>query len=159
MILVDNEFLYIDCDVEPVVEARTILPGMDKKTAKAVRKKPFRTVVNVHYHIVYQQRQYYIFIQQDYVWDGATIPFGFRWILGGKGNSAFLIPSSVHDKMCENKHLVDYDRYLSSLIFRELLKACGCSDFKAQIMFTAVETFQKLQKGWKKVREEDAGNQ
>ena len=149
MILVDNEYIYIDCDTKPEVEARIILPEMTKAEKKNIQRKPFINNQNVNYTVVYQRRPYHIFVQKNYKWDGATIPFGFRWILGGKGNPAFLIASSVHDKMCENKHLVDYNRYLSSLIFRELLKACGCGDFKAQMMFLAVDNYQKLC-GWGK---------
>ena len=58
----------------------------------------------------------------------------------------------VHDYMCECKWLVDYDRYLSSLIFYELLLASSVPKWKAKIMRTAVELYQKLNKEWKNVR-------
>ena len=149
MIFVDNALIHIETDTIPDVTARVILPEMGKLEREYIKQKPFVSNENTGYTIIYDGKQYFLFISKGYSWDGATIPFGFRWILGGKGNPAFLVASCVHDKMCEEKHLIDYDRHLSSLIFRELLKACGCSAFKAQIMYLAVEAFQKTQ-NWKR---------
>ena len=86
---------------------------------------------------------------KGYTWDGASIPFGFRWILGGKGNPKFLVPSCVHDRMCEEKGLVKYNRRLSSIIFKELLISCGCGKTRANIMFGAVDNYQKMIRGGK----------
>ena len=144
MIFVDNSELYIESDTQPDVSARVILPETGKLEREYIKQKPFINNVNINFTIIYYGKDYSLFIPKGYTWDGATIPFGFRWMLGGKGNPAFLVASCLHDKMCEEKWLVDNDRHLSSLIFRELLKACGCGALKAQVMYLAVDNFQKL---------------
>ena len=149
MIFCDKKEITIQSDEVPHVCARTILPIMTNEEIEDIKKKPFLNKKNVSFFIRHKGDVYTIFIRKGYSWDGATIPFGVRWILGGKGNPAFLVASCVHDKICENKYLVDHNRELSSLIFKELLLACGCSEFKANIMFLAVNNFQKLMKGWK----------
>ena len=149
MIFWDEKDFNIQSDITPCVGARTILPVMTEKEIKEIEKKPFINRKNVNYTVMYQNKEYKIFIPKGYTWDGATIPFGFRWILGGKGNPQFLIASCVHDKLCENKYLIDYNKTLSSLIFKNLLLACGCPKTKANIMFIAVDNFQKLIREWK----------
>lgn len=150
MIFCNNNKLYIESDTKPSVCARSILPNMTLAEIEDVKKKPFLNKKGVTYTIIYRGMEYRMYLPKGYTWDGATIPFGFRWILGSKGNPQFLIPSCVHDKMCECKWLVRYNRELSSLIFKELLLACGCSKLKANIMYFAVNNFQKLIKGWRK---------
>ena len=149
MIFCDKEDIAITSDDVPHVCARTILPPMTEEEIADIKKKPFLNKKNITYFIRYKGDVYTIFIRKGYTWDGATIPFGVRWILGGKGNPAFLVASCVHDKICENKYLVDHNRELSSIIFKELLLACGCTEFKANIMYVAVNNFQRLVKGWK----------
>ena len=150
MIFCDKEEIKIVSSIEPHVCNRLLLPITDEFEYQDILKKPFINYENINYFIVYEDKEYQVFIPKDYKWDGATIPFGFRWMFGGKGNPAFLVASCVHDKICECKWLVGYDRYLSSLILKELLLACGCGKIKANIMFTAVEVFQKLDKNWKR---------
>ena len=60
------------------------------------------------------------------------------------GEVDFLDASCVHDILCEHHNFVDYDRQLSSMIFREILKAAGVSDLKANIMYNAVDNYQKV---------------
>ena len=150
MKFVDNDIITIYSDIEPKPCVRTTMPYMDTEEVKDILNKPYLNKIGVNFYISYNNTVYCIFIPKGYTWDGATIPFGFRWILGGKGNPSFLIPSMVHDKLCENKYLVDNDRELSSLIFYNLLLACKCNKLKAKIMYLAVDNYQKLAKGWKK---------
>lgn len=145
-----NNKIEIYASEKPYVCARAILPTYTDEEEKAILKRPFLNKRNVDFFIHYKGEIYMIHIPKGYAWDGATIPFGFRWILGGKGNPQFLVASMVHDKMCECKWLVNNDRYLSSLIFKELLLACGCEPIKASVMFHAVDNFQKLFGGWNK---------
>lgn len=150
MIFCNKTELYIESDVKPSLCARTILPTMIQSEIEDIQKRPFLNKRGVTFTILYKGIEYRLYIPKGYTYDGATIPFGFRWILGGKGNPEFLVASCVHDKMCECKWLVRYNRELSSLIFRELLLACGCNRLKANIMYWAVNNFQKLNKGWRK---------
>ena len=150
MIFCDKEEIKIVSDTKPDVHNRLALPSIEEYELQDILKKPYISNKNTNFFITYKGTEYQVFIPKGYKWDGASIPFGFRWILGGMGNPEFLVASCVHDKMCECKWLVHYDRYLSSLIFKELLLACGCGKIKANIMFCAVDTFQKLVKGWKR---------
>ena len=49
----------------------------------------------------------------------------------------------------ENKEVIDYDRKLTSKVFKGCLRTAGVSSFKAQIMYLAVDNFQKFC-NWKK---------
>lgn len=149
MKFVDNETLSIYSDIEPKPCIRTVLPYISEEEIVDIQKKPYLNKKNVNFYIRYKGEIYDVFIPKGYKWDGASIPFGFRWILGGKGNPVFLVPSMVHDKLCENKYLIDNNRELSSLIFYNLLLACKCNKLKAKIMYIAVDNYQKLVKGWK----------
>lgn len=115
---------------------------------EAIEKKPYlcrkRSLVNIYY----KDEQYCLLFRRGYTWDGATIPAGFRWLIGAKGDPKFLFPSMVHDKLCENHSFIKNNRYLSSLIFKELLLACGVGKVKAELMFIAVDNFQKAFGKW-----------
>lgn len=111
---------------------------------KQIEAKPYLNKKRAIFNIFYKDEQYCLLFEKGYRWDGATIPKGVRWIIGPKGDPCFLLASMVHDKLCENHKFIKNDRYLSSLIFRELLIACGVSEFKAKIMFFAVDNFQKF---------------
>lgn len=132
---------------EPEIKARAVLPNTEIKDRNI---KQFRVkrgaVLWVKYeneeHIIIDKR---ISAKKGYKFDGATIPFNI-----GKGDMCLLIPALFHDIICEKKYLVDYNRKLSSLIFKELLIRCGVNKVKAQIMYLAVDTYQRFQKGWKK---------
>lgn len=88
--------------------------------------------------------------KNGYCYDGASIPFGFRWLIGSKGSPEFLNPSLLHDVICENHNLVNNDRQLSSIIFREMLIASGVGKVKAYTMFLSVDLFQKSFCHWGK---------
>jgi hypothetical protein len=134
-------------DTAPFVCAKVVLPTHTKEEKESIAKKPYLNKKNITFTITTDNDEYKLFFPDGYSWDGASIPFGFRWLIGSKGDPKFLIPSMVHDKMCECHYLVGNDRNLSSLIFRELLIACGASKLKAQIMYLAVDNFQRTQ-GW-----------
>lgn len=147
MIFCKTDEISIRSDEFPKTRVRTILATFSKEQKKEIKKKPYLNENNVNFFVKYKDEEYTLHIPANYTWDGASIPFIFRPLIGGKGKQEFLIPSMVHDKMCECKWLVNNDRYLSSLIFKKLLKACGVGKIRAQIMFLAVDNFQKFQ-GW-----------
>lgn len=135
----------IKTDTVPFVCARTTLPAHTKEARAEISKKPYLNKRNITFYIDAGGEEYLLFFPEGYTWDGASIPFGFRWIIGSKGDPKFLIPSMVHDKMCECHYLIGNNRNLSSRIFKELLIACGASKFKANIMYLAVDNFQRTQ--------------
>ena len=86
-------------------------------------------------------------IDKGYRWDGATIP-RFAWrIIGSKTDSKFLIPSMIHDVLCENKNLVNYDRYFADKVFERLLSVSNVSSWRRWLMFHTMDNYQKFQ-GW-----------
>ena len=95
MIFCDKENIRIEANKKPCVSARMILPNMTDAEIQDIKKKPFLNKRDITYIITTRNQIYTICIDKGYTWDGATSPFGFRWILGGKGNPAFLTASSI----------------------------------------------------------------
>lgn len=145
MLLVDSEKddLKIFVDREPEATVKNT-----RFYTKEEMKKPYLNKIRCAFTVFYKDEQYVILCPKGYDWDGASIPLGFRWIIGGKGSPEFLIPSMVHDRLCENHDFIKNNRYLSSLIFRELLIAYKVGKFKANVMFNAVDRFQALFGHW-----------
>lgn len=148
--------IYKDEDIEisfselPKVDIRYILPWTLEEEAKDIRLKPFQcqNSFTVEVYEFDSDEEFSFTIPAGYKWDGATIP-RFLWrLIGSNTDNSFLIPSCIHDMLCENHHLVDDRRNLSSKIFKALLISQGVGKFKAQTMYLAVDNFQKLC-GWK----------
>lgn len=145
MIYCKDDEITIKSDVFPKTRVRTILATYTAEQKRDIRKKPYLNETNVFFSIDFDGEEYRLFIPKDYTWDGASIPALFRPLIGGKGKQEFLIPSMVHDKMCENHYLIGNNRELSSLIFKKLLLACGVGKLRAEIMYLAVDLFQRTQ--------------
>lgn len=132
---------------DPCIDVREVLPNTplgDKN------KKPFQALQSALIKVSAINKKgiiktYTISNDCGYIYDGASIPFKI-----GKGNMKLLIPSLYHDIMCENKRKIDFNRNLSSLIFRELLIQCGVNKVIAQLMYLAVDNYQRFMNGWKK---------
>lgn len=116
-----------------------------------IKEKPYLNKRRAIFNIVYGDEQYCLLFERGYRWDGATIPKFVQALIGPKGDPCFLLASMVHDKLCEHHEFIKNNRYLSSLVFRELLIACDVSKTKAYIMFLAVDNFQKFL--WRKDKE------
>lgn len=132
---------------EPDIDVREVLPNTPLEDKN---KKPFKALKSALIQVIYEDKkknQYKISIANEsgYTYDGASIPFKI-----GKGNMKLLIPALYHDIMCEDKRKIDFNRNLSSLIFRELLVQCGVNRVIAQFMYLAVDNYQRFMKGWKK---------
>ena len=145
----DKPELKITSDIAPETIVLKPLPSDSKEVRKAKKKKPYLNIERVLFDINYLGKQFCIVIQRGYRWNGANIPRVFWWLIGSMGESDFLDASMVHDKLTEEKHLVDYDRQLSSMIFRELLIASGVPKAKADTMYKAVDLYQKVCCDWR----------
>ena len=143
----DDE-LSIAFSTVPSVGVRIVLPSMDKELKNNIAKKPFINRERLLVDIKYNDKCSCFVIPKFYYWNGANIPRIFWRLIGAKSEPKFLIPSMVHDILCENHNYIDNNRYLSSLIFRALLKVGGVNPITSQLMFCCVDNFQKFQ-GWK----------
>ena len=146
----DLSYLTITSDTEPHTCVRKPLPSDTKEEKEEKKKKPYLNKTRVVWNINYLGKQYCIVINKGYTWNGANIPRAFWWLIGSMGESDFLDASMVHDILCENHNFVDNDRQLSSMIFREILKGAGVSSLKANIMYLAVDKYQKYFGKWEK---------
>lgn len=144
----DNE-LEIIFNKSPIVRMSTILPSMTEDEKQTISKYPFMCLTEVEVIIKYKNNTYKFTIPKKYRWDGATIPRIFWRLIGAKTDPRFLIPSMIHDVLCENKHYVDYNRYLADKVFERLLFVAGVPAFTRWLMFHSVDNFQKLN-SWKK---------
>lgn len=144
----DKPELTITSDIEPITTVRKPLPTDSKAEKKDKKNKPFLNKKRVLFDIDYLGSQYCIVIPKGYKWNGANIPRLFWRIIGSMESVEFLNASLLHDLICENHYLVDNDRQLSSIIFREMLIASGVDKIKAQTMYKAVDIFQKLFCKW-----------
>ena len=140
-----NLNLFVEMFGNPDIQVREVLPDDDIETVKDKNRKPFQAQKVAILKVTYGEKTYYISNKTGYCYDGATIPFKI-----GKGNMKLLIPALWHDIICEDKTLVDYNRKLSSMIFRELLLQCKVNKLTANIMYEAVDLYQHFIQGWNK---------
>ena len=136
--------LKITSDIAPETAVRKPLPTDSDKEKKKKKEKPYLNKIRVMFNITYYESQYCFVIEKGYCWDGASIPRPFWWCIGSKGEADFLDASMVHDKMCEDHSIVGYNRKLSSLVLKYMLKAAGVSDLRANTMYSAVDNWQKV---------------
>ena len=144
-----KEVIWIKLVGNPEIEVRYVMPWDDDETVEEKNIKPFLATKSALIKVLYKDKQgketqKIISNPTNYIYDGATIPFKI-----GKGNMKLLIPALFHDIICDDKSLVDYNRKLSSLIFKELLLQCKVNKIVAETMFLAVDTYQRFMKGWK----------
>ena len=144
----DKPELKILSDIEPCTWVRKPLPSDTEVIIKDKKAKPYENKKRVLFDINYLGKQYCILIEKGYKWNGANIPRPFWWLIGSMGECSFLNASMLHDKLTEEHYLIDYDRQLSSMIFREMLIASGVGKIKAQVMYKAVDEWQKLFCKW-----------
>lgn len=144
-----DEELCIEFDDIPHVGIRYILPSTNALERKSIKKYPFVNKKQLRVKITdYVKDKVYEFsINKGYCFDGATIP-RFLWrVIGSKTDNTFLVGALVHDVLCEHHNYIEDDRNLSSRVFRALLITGGVGKGKAQIMYLAVDTFQRFC-GW-----------
>lgn len=144
-----KEYINVKLIGDPCVDIRYVMPWDSEEEAEEKNIMPFLAHKSALIKVIYRDKkgketQKIISNPTEYLYDGATIPFRI-----GKGNMKLLIPALYHDIICEDKSLVDYNRRLSSLIFKELLLQCRVNIYIAEFMYSAVDTYQRFMKGWK----------
>ena len=144
-----KENLKVSLIGNPDIEVRFVSPWDSEETIKEKNRMPFKTNKSAIIKVLYtdkngRETKKIISNPSEYVYDGATIPFKI-----GKGNMQLLIPALFHDLMCEDKSRIDFNRRLSSLIFKDLLIQCKVNRITAEIMFLAVDNYQRFIRGWK----------
>lgn len=137
--------LLIEFSDKPQVAMRYVLPSTPKEEKERIEKRPFINKRNLGVHIVDKDGFHYNFtIPKDYCWDGASIPRMFWRLIGAKTDSRFLIPSLIHDVLCENHEYVEENRYLADKVFERLLYVSGVSPLNRWLMFHSVDNYQKF---------------
>jgi hypothetical protein len=146
--LVNTKDLNIICSENPEPYARVIMPCDSPEQIIEKREFPFKLKNEIVMRVDYKGLIYPVIFKQGYIWDGATIPKYIWSFIGSNADPQYLLASMVHDKLCYAKHLIDNNRYLSSIVFKELLLSCKVPKLKANIMFIAVDTYQMLSGHW-----------
>lgn len=146
----EDEELIIKFDREPKLKMRYVSPRMNEKEVQEINKKPFICEENFYVSIIDQVEQeiYKFLIPAGYTWDGATIPRIFWRMIGAKTDNRFLVPSLIHDVLCENHDYIDSDRYLSTIIFERLLYVSKVNPVSRWMMKHSVDNAQKIIGGW-----------
>ncbi len=145
----EDKELGIFFDDYPRVKMRYALPSMTALEKNSIAKYPFENKKELKVALFdnIKMKKYEFTIRKNYCWDGASIPRIFWRLIGSKTDSKFLIPSMVHDVLCENHSYVDNDREFSGAVFDALLQVSGVSKFNRFLMKNSVNFYQRFC-GW-----------
>ena len=137
-------------DKVPNLTMRYVTPFTTEEEKKDINKKPFINLSELKVVIKdkVEQETYEFLIEKDYTWNGANIPRVFWRLMGSMTDNRFLIPSMIHDKLCENHDLIDDNRYLSTIIFERLLYISKVNPFSRWLMKHSVDNYQKICGKW-----------
>lgn len=146
----ENEKVKVFFDDTPHVSIRYALPSMTDSEIKSVKKYPFVNKKNLKVQIndKIHDISYSFNIPKGYCFDGASIPWLFRRIIGAPTDNSFLIAALVHDVLCENHDYINNNRQLSSDSFDALLETSKVNKFKRYLMYHSVNTFQRFFGDW-----------
>lgn len=124
------------------------LVRLEGEELKKALKKPFYVEEDLKIKVCYEDEKYIFTIPKGYDWNGANVPACAWLLIGQQKEPRFKLASCVHDYLCENKDVIDRNRYLSTLIFEALCEYFGrFNAVKRWAMFHSVDNFQKFQ-GW-----------
>lgn len=145
-----DEEIGILFDKVPNVTMRYVTPFTTEEEKKEINKKPFINLseLKVILQDKIEQETYEFIIPKDYTWNGANIPRVFWRLIGSMTDNRFLIPSLLHDTLCENHNYVDDDRYFSTIIFERLLYVSKVNPFSRWLMKHSVDNYQKICGKW-----------
>nr|DAP61812.1 MAG TPA: Protein of unknown function (DUF1353) [Caudoviricetes sp.] len=136
------KILDVSLSNDPDIKTRAVLFDDSLEVIKQKQKKQFRTSFPSSLTIKYEDgdgvvRYHTLFAHGGYIFDGATIPFNI-----GKGNMKVLIPALFHDVMCDDKSTINYQRHLSSLIFKACLLKTKVNPVVTEVMYRVVDIYQ-----------------
>ena len=142
----EDDYIGIKFSENPHPYIRYALPSMTDAEKANIKKYPFinRKDLKVQLDDYFSEKIYTFTIPKGYKWDGASIPRMFWRLIGAKTSPEFLIPSMIHDVLCENHKYVDNDRYFADRVFEKLLNVSGVPAFNRWLMFHSVDNFQKF---------------
>lgn len=151
----DGGYIGIRFSIKPKVVMRYPMPEMTAKEKKEIEAKPFINLADLDVVLCDfdKEKEYNFTIPKGYKWDGASIPRIFWRLIGSKTEPEFLIPSMIHDVLCENHNYVGNDRYFADKVFERLLYISGVPAFNRWLMFHSVDNFQKFCR-WKCKRQD-----
>ena len=137
-------------DKVPNVTMRYVTPFTTEEEKKEINKKPFINLseLKVILQDKIEQEKYEFVIPKDYTWNGANIPRVFWRLIGSMTDNRFLIPSLLHDTLCENHDYIDDDRYFSTIVFERLLYVSKVNPFSRWLMKHSVDNYQKICGKW-----------
>ena len=146
-----DEEIGIFFDILPRVGVRYVLPTMTKIERESVEQYPFINKKELKVALLDRKKskKYTFTINKGYCWDGASIPRIFWRLIGSKTDNKFLIPSLIHDVLCENHSYINNDRYFADKVFERLLRISEVPAFNRWLMFHSVDNYQKFC-GWSK---------
>lgn len=133
----DKDYLKITSDKEPRTAVRKPLPSDSEEERKDKNNKPYLNKIDVTFTVNYLGTVHVIDIHKGYTWNGTNC-------LGLQYNPKLLDASCCHDFICEHHNVVEYDRQLSSMIFREIGIASGVNKPFMWLAYFAVDNFQKV---------------
>lgn len=133
----------IEFNKKPNTNMVRLLPLMTDKEKQKAAEYPFINCSNLKVRITYYGQQCEFHVPKGFRWDGATIPWFVWWIVGSKTENRYRLPSMIHDYMCNNKYVVNFNRKLSSDVFRALLRANAVAKWRVAVMYFFVELCQK----------------
>lgn len=133
-------------DKTPNVTMRYVTPFTTEEEKKEINKKPFINLSELRVILKdkIEQETYEFIIEKDYTWNGASINKLFWRLIGSNTDQRFLIPSLIHDVLCENHDYIDNDRYFSTIVFERLLYVSKVNPFSRWLMKHCVDNYQKF---------------
>ena len=145
----EDDELSINFDKTPVLDVLFVQPWMSEDEIKSVNSKPFLCKSELKVQLIdkIEFESYTFTIQKDYRWDGASIPRFFWRLIGAKTDNRFLVPSLIHDVLCENHEYVENNRYFSTIVFERMLFVSRVHPFNRWLIKHSVDNYQKFC-GW-----------
>ena len=148
-----NKKVSIIFDDIPSVGIRYTIPSLTNEEKKSIEKYPFicRKELEVTLEDLKKNKIYNFKIPKGYCYDGASIPRFFWRIIGTNTDNRFLIPTLIHDILCENHNFINNDKSFSTNVFNALLESSGITAPKRFFMKNSVACFQTVFCNWKEV--------